>query len=145
MLCFFFFFFKILVMLTIVSGVCSFCSPVYFYLWPQNFFFLSFLSFFLGDSAPLSYDEADFESFGLDSLGQKKSLKHWVYTFKAVLLKRQWPERQRISKSWTMIVDLRPALASILTAFCTISSKFTDSQFCYSISTLIEGLRLSQK
>ena len=44
-----------------------------------------------------------------------------------------------------MALDHRLALAFMLTALCTISSKSMASRSCCSISTLMEGLKPSRK
>ena len=44
-----------------------------------------------------------------------------------------------------MVLDFKPALVSILTTFCTISLKLVDARSCYSILTMIESLRSSEK
>ena len=75
----------------LVAGVYSFYSLVYSRLWPWNLFFLFFLLSFLGNSAILSRDGADFGSLGLDSLKQEESLEPWVCIFKEVLWDGQWP------------------------------------------------------
>ena len=138
----FFFFLAALIILLPVAGV-SFGFLVHSCR-HLNFFYLSS---FLAGSAGSSYGGTDFGSLVLGSSEREKSsaLVPWVCTFKAVLLERRSPWRQRISKSRTMMVDLEPALASTLTFFCTISSKFTDSRSCYSILTIIKGLRPSWK
>ena len=73
-----------------MAEVCSFRSLVYFCLWSQNFFFLSYLLSFLDNSATLSYDGADFEFLSLGFLEQEKSLKPWVCTFEKVLWDKLW-------------------------------------------------------
>ena len=72
----------------------------------------------------------------LDSLGRDSfAVVSWVCTFETVLLERRWPLGQQISESRTMTLDLRPALASVLTALCTISPKSMDFRSCCSILT----------
>ena len=44
-----------------------------------------------------------------------------------------------------MTLDFKPILAFILIVFYTIFLKLANSHFYHSISTLIEGLRHSQK
>ena len=128
--------------LTSVAGV---CSLVCFRLWFRSLFFFSFLSSFLVGSATSSQDWAGFASLGLDSSQRIETLEAWVYTLEKVLWDRRWSLGQRASDSQTMVLDLRPALASALTALCTISSKFVSFLSCCSISILIEGLRPFRK
>ena len=137
------FFFGTLV-LTLVAGV---CSPGCSRLWFRSFFFFTFLSSFLAGSAISSRDGAGFGSLALGSSerGESLWLEPWVCTLEVVLWDERWPMGQRASNSRTMVLDLKPALAFALTAFCTISSKFVDSRSYCSISTLMEGLRPSQK
>ena len=88
----------------------------------------------------------DFTSLDLDSsVWGFLAVISGVYNFEEVLWDGWWSWKQRIFESWIMVLDLSPALASMLTALCIISSKFMDSRFCCSISTLMEGLRPSQK
>ena len=141
----FFFFFETLVVLTLVARVYSFRSPMCFRLWPWNLFFLSLLSSFLVNSIASSYDGADFGSLGLVFLEWDKSLEPWVYTFEEVLWDGRWPLGQQASESRIMVLDLWPALTSAFTTLCTISLKLVDAWSYCSISTLIEGLRPSQK
>ena len=138
----YFFFDPVSMTLVPVAGVCSFLS--------QNLRFLSFLFFlpYSEDSAALvrggagAFSSAGFASLDLDSSGRGSFVAvPWVYTFKAVLLEGRWPQRQRISESRIIALNLRPTLASTLTAFCTIFSKSIDSRSCYFISTLMESLR----
>ena len=85
---------------------------------------------------------ANFASLGLDSSGLDfLPVIPWVRIFEAVLLEGWWFLEQRTFESRTMVLDLRPALASTLTAFYTISLKSMGSRSCYSISTLIKSLR----
>ena len=95
--------------------------PVCFRLWPRNHFFLSFLLLFLSDFATLSRNGIDFVSLSLGFLRQEEFLEPWICIFKEVLWDGWWPLGQRASKSWTMMLDLRPILAFILTTLCTIS------------------------
>ena len=89
---------------------------------------------------------ACFASLGLDFLVRGSlAIVPWVCIFEEVLWDGRWPPKQWVSDSRTMVLDLRPALASALTAFYTISWKFMDSQSYCSISNLIEGLRYSRK
>ena len=138
----FFFFLIASTVLLLVAGV--FFSFLMHSCWYLNLFCLfSFLAgYFI-----LSRRETDFGSLVLSSSRREESLAvvPWVCTFEAIFLERQWPWRQQISESWTTIVDLKLALVSALMALYIISSKFMDSWSCYSISTLIEGLRSSWK
>ena len=128
------------------------------FFWSRFFFFLSRYSLLLSmrevfpDSVDLKQGgagflpSADFASLGLDSSGlDSLPIVTWVYIFEAVLLERRWPLRQRASKSRSMVLDLRPALASVLTAFCTISSKSMGSWSWYFILTFMKDLRLFRK
>ena len=142
----YFFFDPASVTLVPVAGVCSFLS--------RNLRFLSFLSLLPSseDSAALVrggagvFFSAGFASLGLDSSGRGSFADvPLVCTFEAVLLEGRWPQEQRIFESRTMVLDLRPTFASALTVFYTISSKSMASQSCYSISILIESLRLFRK
>lgn len=84
-----------------------------------------------------------FAFLGLDSLiWGFLAIVSWVCIFKAVevVLEGLWPLRQWISKSQTLILDLRPVLASALTVYYIISSKLIDYWSCCSILTLIESL-----
>ena len=59
----------------LVAGVCFFHSPVCSHFYPRNLFFLSFLSYFLADSAAVSSrGGAGFRSLGLDSSEWEESL-----------------------------------------------------------------------
>ena len=107
----------------------------------------SFLFFLYCFESSAALVRTAFVSLALGFLGWEKSLAVviCVYTFKVVLLEGRWPLGQQISNFWIIVLDFRPALASALTVFCIISSKFIDSRSCCSISTLIEGLKLWQK
>ena len=121
----------------------------------EFFFFLSYSRFFFSQLGLAGSSErgkagalpsVDFASLGLDSsVRGSLAVVPWVCIFEEVLWDGRWPLGQRASNSRTMVLDLRPALASALTTFCTISSKSMDSRSCYSISTLIEGLRFFRK
>ena len=113
----------------------------------QYFFFFSWQlgltgSFERGKKKALS--SAYFVFLGLDSsVRGSLAVILYVYIFQKVLWNKRWPLKQRASKSQTIILDFRPALASALIVLCIISLKLVDAQFCCSILTLMEGLRLS--
>ena len=150
----YFFFDPTSVTMVLMAEFYFFCSPMWSRLCSQNLRFLSFL-FFLSyseDSTTLVWDRteafflADFAFLGLDSSGRGSfAVVTWICTLEAVLLRERWPQKQQISEFRTILLDLRPALASALTILCIISSKFMDSLSYCSISTLIKGLSLSQK
>ena len=132
------------------SGISNVCAGNRGLFFSQNLRFLFFLSFLpcSEDFAALvqggagAFFLAGFASLGLNSSGQGSFADvPCICTFEAVLLEGRWPRGQQISKSWTMALDLRPVLASALTALYTISSKSMDSRSCCSISTLMKGLR----
>lgn len=106
------------------------------------FLVLFFLSFYSKNSVTLVW--VGFVSLVLGFLGQKSlTVVPWVCTFEAILLEKQWLLGQQISKSQTMILDFRPILASLLTVFYIIFSKFTNFWSCFFILILIDGLKLS--
>ena len=144
-----FFFFEMLIVLSPVARVRSFRSLVMSHLHDLILFFFFFRSFFSYSKSftALVRGKADFGSLALGSFRREESLAgvSWVCTFEAILLEKQWPLKQRISKSQTMVLDLRPTLTSALIAPCSISLKLTASRPCCSISILMEGLRPFQK
>lgn len=83
-----FYFFEALIILLLVAGVYSFCFLVLFCLYSLIFLFLSFLFCFVGFAALM---QVDFDFLALSSLKQEFfTVIPWVWTFKVVLLKRQW-------------------------------------------------------
>ena len=121
----------------------------------EFFFFLSYSRFFflqLGLAGSLEQGGAGaLSSVNIAFLDLDSSVRSslavvpWVCTFEKVLWDGQWPLQQWASDFRTMVLDFRPALASALTTFCTISSKSIGSRSCYSILTLMQDLRLSRK
>ena len=136
-------FLEALIALLPVTGV-FFSFLIHSCQWLSLFCLSSFLAGLKGFA---TLAQTDFISLALDfsRWGKFLAVILWVCTFEAVLLERRWLLEQQISESRTMVLDFRLALTSALIAFCTISSKFTDSPSCCFISTLIEGLRSFRK
>ena len=114
-------------------------------------FMIPFFFFFLQTYSKSSLvfatqNKMGFTSFTLGLFKQEfLTFVFWLYIFEAMLLKRWWSLEQRISGSWTMVLDFKPALTSTLTVFYIISLKFMNFWSCYSILILMENLRFFRK
>lgn len=133
-------------LLFLLNGIFSCCqSRVFFFLSHSCLLFLQLdLASLLVQGRVGALPSTCFAVLGLDSLLRGLLVVGFlVYIFEKVLWNRHLFLGQYVSKSRTIILDLRPALASVLIALCIIFSKLVDVLSCYFISTLMKGLRPS--